>query len=76
MAEDVFERVREAITITFGVPAEEVTAETKQADLDGWDSVGHLNLMLMIEDTFGVQLDVPDMEKLTSVPALVEFLGS
>lgn len=75
MTDDVFARVQEAITITFGVPPEAVTKETRQEDLDGWDSVGHLNLMLMIEDSFGVQLDVPDMEKLTSVPALVEFLS-
>lgn len=74
MAEDLLERVRAAIATTFGVAPEHIGAATVQDDVEGWDSVGHLNLMLMLEDTFAVRLDVPDMERLTSVAAIVRFL--
>lgn len=74
MPDDLLQRVRETIATCFGLAPEAVAADTAQADVEAWDSVGHLNLMLLVEDTFGVTLDVPDMERLTSVPALVAFL--
>lgn len=74
MAEDLEQRVRAAIAATFGLAPEDVGARALQAEVPGWDSVGHLNLMLMLEDTFGVRLDVPDMERLTGVEAIVRFL--
>ena len=75
MSDDLLQRVRDTLATCFGVSPDEITAETTQTDLAAWDSVGHLNLMLLIEDVFGVQLDVPDMEKMTSVAAITEFLG-
>lgn len=75
MSDETLLRVRQTIATCFGLAEDAIDAETRQADVEAWDSVGHLNLMLLVEDVFGVQLDVPDMERLTSVRALVEFLG-
>ena len=75
MANDSFERVRDAIAVTFGIPGSEVTRRTTQSDLPGWDSVGHLNLMLVLEETFGISIEVSDMEKLTSVENIVRAIG-
>ena len=75
MSDDTLQRVREAIASCFGLDPGDVGPDTTQDDLAAWDSVGHLNLMLLVEDEFDVQLDVPDMERLTSVAALVSFLG-
>lgn len=74
MSEDLRQRVRETVAACFGLAPEDVLPGTAQDDLAAWDSVGHLNLMLSVEDVFGVTLDVPDMEKLTSVEAIVGFL--
>lgn len=60
--------------MTFGVAPETVSRETVQEDIEGWDSVGHLNLMLMLEDGFGLQLEIEDMEKLTSVASILEHV--
>jgi acyl carrier protein len=57
------------------VPASDVTRETVREDLDAWDSVQHLNLMLAVEDEFGVSLDVDALQSLTSVPRLLEYLS-
>ena len=71
---DNLEQLRETISMTFGVPIESVTQETTQEDVEGWDSVGHLNLMLMLEERFGVRLEIEDMERLTSVAAILAHL--
>ena len=66
-----FETVRSVLASTFEIDPSVITPTTAQADVSGWDSVGHINLMLALEETFGVRLEVEDMLKLTSVVAIV-----
>ena len=44
--------------------------------LPGWDSAGHLNLIMAVEAEFGLQFDIEEMESLTSVAALRRRLGT
>lgn len=59
---------------TFGVERSSITPAGAQGEVPGWDSVGHLNLMLGLEASFGVRLQVRDMQNLTSVAAILRFL--
>ena len=68
--------VRDLIALAFGVGGDDISVDTVQADVPAWDSVGHLNLMLMLEDNFKIALQVEDMVKLTSVKAILEFLAA
>lgn len=65
------EQICEMLAATLGIGRERVSAGTRQADLPEWDSVAHLNLMLALEDGFGVRIEIEDMARLTSVAALV-----
>jgi acyl carrier protein len=69
-----FEQLQSAIATTLKVPASKITEQTKKEDLPQWDSLAHLNLMMTIEQTFDLALDVEDFDRLTSVPAIVELL--
>lgn len=69
-----FSRVQEQIALMFGVPPEQITRDTSQGDIPEWDSVGHLNLMLAIEDTFNITLEIDHITHLTSVAAILDHL--
>jgi acyl carrier protein len=74
-----FEQVRGIASDIFGVPANTVTAESSPETIENWDSMQHLNLVLAIEEKFGLQLDPEDIEQMTNigaVTALVERLQS
>ena len=43
--------------------------------LPGWDSAGHLNLIMAIEAEFGLQFEIDEMESLTDVAAIRSRLG-
>ncbi len=64
------------IADVFGLPAEEVNAATVQDDIAEWDSLGHLNLMLALEDEFHTTFSVTEMPTMTSVSAIVETVRS
>jgi acyl carrier protein len=74
-----FEQVRSIASDIFGIPADKISAESSPETIENWDSMQHLNLVLAIEEKFGVQLDPEDIEKMKdigAVAALVEKLQS
>jgi acyl carrier protein len=73
------QQVRSIASDIFGVPADKITAESSPETIENWDSMQHLNLVLAIEEKFGVQLepeDIEGMKNIGAVAALVERLQS
>jgi acyl carrier protein len=73
---DLFGKIQQVIATTLKVPPEKITRETSDKDLAAWDSLAHVNLMMSLEQTFDLFLEVEDFPRLTSVPAILEYLES
>jgi acyl carrier protein len=59
----------------FQVPLEELTPNSSPDTIESWDSLAHLNLVLALEQEFGIQFTPEEIEELLSVElicALVE----
>lgn len=69
------ERVAAVVTRTFGL-AEPPHAATRREQVSGWDSLGTLNLLLSLEDAFGVTLSDADLLAVRSVGDLEAMLDA
>ena len=69
-----FEQLRTAIATTLRIPAETINVETSTQNTAAWDSLGHVNLMMTLEQTFDIALDVEDFPRLNSVKSILEYL--
>ena len=47
-----------------------LTADSVATDVDGWDSTAHVELMIDIEDHFGIRLTTGEMANLFNLGAL------
>jgi acyl carrier protein len=45
------------------------------ADIDEWDSVTHITLVLAVEKEFGVRLNAAEVGKLDNVGAMIKLLA-
>lgn len=70
--ESVVAAVCDVLADVFGVPRAELGEATSRDDIPEWDSVGHLNLMLALEEAFGVTFSVDEMAELVSVEAIAK----
>ena len=52
----------------------DITPATSAETLSEWDSLKHLQLMLMLEEEFHVQISPETMEQLTSVDRIAAWL--
>ena len=48
--------------------------DTTAADIAGWDSLGHINLMFALEGQFGVQFEGNQLAEFANVGELRHFL--
>lgn len=71
----LFDRLQETMAATLKVPASKIGPETRDEDLSSWDSLGQVNLMMALEQTFDLYIEVEDFEKLKSVPAILAYLS-
>lgn len=70
----LFERLQQTIATTLKVPAARITPGTRDEDLAAWDSLGQVNLMMAIEQTFDLMIEVEDFEQLKSVSTILDYL--
>ena len=56
------------------LPASFDVTKAESSNLRQWDSVAHFQLIIAIEDTFGVRLSPADVIELKSYPAAVDIL--
>jgi acyl carrier protein len=56
--------------IVLGIPADSINDDTSMDTVDSWDSLKHLNLVLAIEEEFGVSIPDEDVANITSYPLI------
>jgi len=68
------DRVVRVTSQVLNLPTEAITEEWSPRTVEGWDSLGHMNLMLALEEEFGVQFSDERILQLLSVGAIVQAL--
>jgi acyl carrier protein len=53
-----------------------LTPELSAKDVEEWDSISHVSLVLAIEEKFGVRFRVGEVESAKNVGDLVELIAS
>ena len=70
----IFENVRNALAEQFEVDAESITPETSLIDDLGADSLDVVELIMSLEDIFGITISDEDAAQLHTVSRIVEYL--
>jgi acyl carrier protein len=68
------EKVKRVMAATFHVPAEQIPDDATPENVKGWDSLGHIELMLALEMEFGVPLPTEKIIDLVNLEAIEGFL--
>ena len=53
----------------------EINPETTRDDIEAWDSINHLNLIVELEDKLNISFTKEEIEKFNSVKELLDILA-
>jgi acyl carrier protein len=70
------QRLSEIFADTFDAPGIQVRDDMTAQDVEGWDSLSHIDLIVAVEDAFKIRLTTADVRNLNSVGDLVNVISS
>jgi acyl carrier protein len=56
------------------VPIESISPDLAFGDLPEWDSLGHMEVMMLLEERFGVEVSADTIAALISIPEIYAHL--
>ena len=62
--------LKTVMAIVLGIPADTISDDTSMDTVEAWDSIKHMNLVLAIEEEFGVSIPDEDAANITSYPLI------
>ncbi len=69
-------RVQSLLSRALQVPLEVITAEMAFGDIPQWDSMGHMEVMMCLEEEFGVEINADTIASLVDVPVICQYIAS
>ncbi len=73
--EEIFDRVNAVFQRVFHNPSIQVNRETTAKDIQGWDSITHLDIITGMEEEFKVEISGFEVMNLQNVGDLIDLLS-
>jgi acyl carrier protein len=71
---ELFDRVRQIAADIFSTPADRMTRQSSPEEIEKWDSVQHLSLVLALEQGFNVQFDPEEMDQMKTLGDITDLV--
>jgi acyl carrier protein len=68
------QQVQAIVAEAIQAPLEIVTPDLAFGDLPEWDSLGHMEVMMLLEERFGIEINADSIAALISIPEICAHL--
>ena len=77
--ENIDERIKDVMSAVFGVDADTINEESSQDNIEGWESIKTLDLIVALEEEFGVTIPLEEVGNMTNfkyIKLMIQELAS
>ena len=74
MNSEIFDKIKAICIEIFNCKESEINENTRASDIERWDSLAHINLVLEIEKNFNVKFALGELQDLKNIKDLVELV--
>jgi len=68
-------RLKQVISAVLQVPVEAIGADTSRETIERWDSLQHMNLVLALEEEFGIYIPDEDATTINTYPLIMKVVS-
>jgi len=76
LSNEIFLRTQKVFQVVFVDDHLKIDASTTAADIEDWDSLNHMKLIVSIENEFGVRFKAREISELSNVGEMCLLIGS
>lgn len=69
-------RIKNVMAAVFNYPSEQIQDDTSSDSIDKWDSVGHMNLIVGLEEEFSIIIEDDEISEMLNFALIKEILKS
>ena len=73
-SQEIFSRLQPIFRDIFDDPSISVERTSSADTIEGWDSMAHLNLIMSVEEEFGVKFALGELQSLKNVGEMVDLM--
>jgi len=73
---EIENRVIKTFSNVFNIDKNTIELTDTKENIEAWDSIGHLQLIMNIEFEFGIKLNTEDVVKMDSVQKCIEIVST
>jgi acyl carrier protein len=74
MGNMVEDRIKNVMAAVFEIPADQITEDSSQDTIELWDSLKHMNLVVALEEEFGIELTDDEIIVMMNYLLIIEVL--
>ncbi len=74
--DEIFDAVREIFKDNFDDDSLVIVDETDSSDIEDWDSIEHINLVIAMEKRFDLKFNIKEIGNLANVGEMVDLIQS
>ena len=74
--EEVFDKVQEIFRDVFDDEELTISDQTNSDEIDDWDSLEHISLIVSMEKEFSMKFDIKEVNKLENVGEMIDLILS
>lgn len=71
-----FETVQRIFSDILEIPPARITPESTPDELEQWDSIRHMNILLAIEGELGIEFSAAEIEQMVDMPHILAVLAT
>lgn len=68
------QEIQSLISEALQVPVEMVPADLTFGDLPQWDSLGHMEILMRLEEKYGLEVNAETIAVLVSIPEILKYI--
>ncbi|HEX7851703.1 MAG TPA: acyl carrier protein [Sphingomonas sp.] len=72
--EEILRRIEEVVRDQLDDEAIVLSRTTRADEVDGWDSLAHVRIMIAVEEEFGVRFQTSEITSLKNIGGLVDLV--
>jgi len=66
MEDKIDNRIKETLSIVFGIKVELINDSTSPHTIQEWDSLNHIKMVAALEDEFSIELDQAEIDSMVN----------